>query len=75
MAVSALSLSFVNRAYVFSKTNPVPHIFSSLIFITESYKTGNITITRFYFIFQVPEKKEKKKKKQSEIEVKIIIKM
>ena len=49
--------------------------FSIITLITQTYKTKNITITRYYFIFPVPGKKEKNKLKQSEIEVKMIIKM
>ena len=47
------------------------------ILITQKYKTKNIAITRYYFIFPVRRKKEKNKLKQSEIEieVKMIIKM
>ena len=40
-----------------------------------TYKTKNITVTRYYFIFLVLGKKEKNKLKQSEIEVKMIIKV
>ena len=43
--------------------------------ITQAYKTKNITITRYYCIFPVPEKKEENKLKQSEIKVKMIIRM
>ena len=57
--------------YKYSETN----FFSIIILITHTYKTKNITITRYYFIFPVPEKKENSKLKQSEIEVKMIIKM
>ena len=49
--------------------------FSIIILITHTCKTKNITITRYYFIFPVPEKKENSKLKQSEIGVKMIIKM
>ena len=40
----------------------------------QTYKTKNITITRYYYIFPVPGKKGEKIK-LSEIEVKTIIKM
>ena len=50
--------------------------FSIIMLITQAYKTKNITITRYYCIFPVPEKKGKKNKlKQSEIKVKKIIRM
>ena len=49
--------------------------FSIIMLITQAYKTKNITITRYYCIFPVPEKKEKNKLKQSEIKVKMIIRM
>ena len=48
--------------------------FSITILITQIYKTKNITITRYYLIFQVPGKREKNKLKQSEIDVKMITK-
>ena len=40
-----------------------------------AYKTKNITITRYYFIFPVHGKKKNSKLKQSEIKVKMIMKM
>ena len=49
--------------------------FSVIILITQTYKTKNITTTRYYFIYPVPRKKENSKLKQSEIEVKMVIKM
>ena len=49
--------------------------FSIIILITQTYKTKNITITRYYFIFPVPGRKGSSKLKQFEIEVKMIIKM
>ena len=49
--------------------------FSIITLITQTYKTKNITITSYYFIFPVPGKNENSKLKQSKIEVKMIIKM
>ena len=48
--------------------------FSIIILITQTYKTKNITITRYYFILPVPGKKEKNKLIPSEIEVYMITK-
>ena len=45
-----------------------------MILITQTYKTKNITITRYYFTFPVPGKKKNSKLKLSEIELKMIIK-
>ena len=49
--------------------------FSIIILITQTHKTKNMTIYRYYFIFPVPRRKEKNNFKQSEIEVKMIIRM
>ena len=55
--------------------NLVTIFYSFIILITQTCKTKNITITRYYFIFPVPDKKEKNKLEQTEIEVKMTIKM
>ena len=48
--------------------------FLIIILITQTYKTKNIAITRYY-LFPLPGKKEKNELKQSEIKVKTIIKL
>ena len=42
--------------------NTLKYFFSIIILITQTYKTKNIAITRYYCIFPVPGKKEKKTK-------------
>ena len=60
--------------FIKNRLNHYYYIFFIIIVITQTSKSKNITVTRYYFIFPVTGKTEKNKLNQSEVEVKRIIK-
>ena len=79
LSKEARRLGFISFSVLFYRVtksfNTCFNFFSIIILITQTHKTKNITITRYYLISAVPGKKENSKLKQSEIEAKIIMKM
>ena len=79
LSKEARRLGFISFSVLFYRVtksfNTCFNFFSIIILITQTHKTKNITIARYYLISAVPGKKENSKLKQSEIEAKIIMKM